>query len=69
MRNLGNQPENELNLFGVQAEAGFAHRKRRVDDHAGASREGKLAQLGAGWSEAGDRCGGELRQRRILRLR
>lgn len=30
---------------GVQAEAGFAQREWRVDDHAGAAREGELAWL------------------------
>jgi hypothetical protein len=51
---------------GVQAEAAFAHAEGRFDDNAGAAREGELARLatklGAGWREAGDGCGGELRQ-------
>jgi hypothetical protein len=32
---------------GVQAEAGLAYRKRRVDSDAGPSREGELARLSA----------------------
>jgi hypothetical protein len=54
---------------GVEGEAELADRERRGDGDAGAPLEGELhgtaEKLGASRSQAGDGCGGELREGRV----